>query len=788
MLRAWLKRSKTWFDGNNYRRAQPSRRSCASRRLGLEQFEERILLWGGFPPLIVQLNGMTLQISASSSDSFGHSVRLQQDASNPLTQTDVMDRGAIVATFNNSSFNQISIALGTGNDTIDLGNVLMPSLGISLDGGAGSNTLLTGSETDLWSTSSSITGNNWGNVTFNNIQGLTTGSGPVNLSAASLAGAQTVNGVNVQGLSLNSLAVSNGTAYALSGTTVWEYSSSGATWTAITGKNTCASTLVAANGGLYMLANNGVAYQTVWAYSGSGTSWAALTGTNTSVASLIEANGGLYMLASNGSPYETVWQYSGLGMSWNALTGTNTNAATLVEANGGLYMLATNGAAYETVWQYSGSPMSWTPVTGTNTSALTLASLDGDLFMLGSNNGSTSQIVWQYTGSLMSWNSLTDTNNAAASLVLSDIEPVAGAAYSPVNSPVSGSPFGASGSSSPVYQDVQQGQEGDCWLLSSLAEVAKRYSQDITSMFTYDGTTVENGSTVDIYTVRFYNPNGGAEYFTVDTELPSGGGLYDSPVNGVLWVALAEKAYAEANGAGLVVTSYMGWNYYNAMNGGDPAWALQAITGNPAGDSSVSNLATAWQNGKLLVVGTPPLAANATSLPSINGVNVVPWHCYAVVGYDSYTGVFTLFNPWGVNGCYDVLPNGTWVFCGGKVKGTESQIAAVFSYKSKGSAAIPSVHRASNAVTSAAPGHGEGSVTGDNLPAPTAAVALSPVGVQAPSSVPAVMNQTDLADAVFFPIGGTAQESPTVGSYPAEDDGYTDAQGGELLFGSDSLT
>ena len=122
--------------------------------------------------------------------------------------------------------------------------------------------------------------------------------------------------------------------------------------------------------------------------------------------------------------------------------------------------------------------------------------------------------------------------------------PAADTAYSPV----SGSLFGANG---PSYLDVQQGALGDCWLLASLAEVAARDPSDIRNMFTYDGTTMENGSVVGLYTVRFFDNAGAPEYVTVDTELPSGGGYYDQPVNGVLWVALAEKAYAEANGAGI---------------------------------------------------------------------------------------------------------------------------------------------------------------------------------------------------------------------------------------------
>ena len=100
---------------------------------------------------------------------------------------------------------------------------------------------------------------------------------------------------------------------------------------------------------------------------------------------------------------------------------------------------------------------------------------------------------------------------------------------------------------------------GDCWLIASLAEVAARDPQDIKNMFTYDGTTVDNGATVGLYSVRFFSSNGTAFDVEVDTELPAAGEYYDFVANGlgtqVLWVALAEKAYAEANSVGFVTTS-----------------------------------------------------------------------------------------------------------------------------------------------------------------------------------------------------------------------------------------
>jgi hypothetical protein len=219
--------------------------------------------------------------------------------------------------------------------------------------------------------------------------------------------------------------------------------------------------------------------------------------------------------------------------------------------------------------------------------------------------------------------------------------PTAAVDYSPApaNTPL----FNSGG---PSYLDVRQGAVGDCWLEASLAEVAARDPQDIRNMFTYDGTTVDNGATVGLYTVRFFNTNGVAVYVQVDTELPDGGEYYDHVANDLgtqaLWVALAEKAYAEANSLGYVTTGHEGQDSYGALNNGDPAWALQAITGKSASDYSINptNIAAAWNAGNLIVLwtGNPPSSY------------IVGSHCYAVVGYNaSSSQPFELFNPWGTD-------------------------------------------------------------------------------------------------------------------------------------------
>ncbi len=212
--------------------------------------------------------------------------------------------------------------------------------------------------------------------------------------------------------------------------------------------------------------------------------------------------------------------------------------------------------------------------------------------------------------------------------------PLASGTYTAVN----GSLFGPNG---PSFTDVHQGGVGDCWLMASFAEVAARAPSDIKNMFTYVGTNNENGTIVSLYSVRLYDSKGIAHSVLVDTELPSDGNLYDHPANGVLWVALAEKAYAQANGSRWVTTGNGGSDSYNALNGGSPSWALQAITGKPASYFSInpSNIASALNSGKLVVIDSSSHPASSS---------IVDGHAYAVVACAS-TGTmpFEVYNPWG---------------------------------------------------------------------------------------------------------------------------------------------
>ena len=112
--------------------------------------------------------------------------------------------------------------------------------------------------------------------------------------------------------------------------------------------------------------------------------------------------------------------------------------------------------------------------------------------------------------------------------------------------------------------------------------------------------------------------------------------------NNVLWVDLAEKAYAQLCASG--------WNFrpaanaYAALNTGNASTALPVITGaqessaNPYGSST--SFENAINNGTLLILG---------SYANVNTLGIVSNHDYAVLGYDATSQTFTLMNPWGWN-------------------------------------------------------------------------------------------------------------------------------------------
>ena len=194
------------------------------------------------------------------------------------------------------------------------------------------------------------------------------------------------------------------------------------------------------------------------------------------------------------------------------------------------------------------------------------------------------------------------------------------------------------------YQDVKEGAINDCFLLAGLAETAFRSTSKIESMF------IDNGD--NTFSVRYWQ-NGVADYVTVDKYLPtnsagyfvyaSKGSYYNNSSN-ELWVALAEKAYAQLNESGGIYQDKDNPNSYKGLNsGGYVADAFAQLSGRKVSGTNSLNFTSivdSFNSGQWVGLDT-----KSTGVAS----NLVANHGYALVGYNSLTQKFTLFNPWGIN-------------------------------------------------------------------------------------------------------------------------------------------
>lgn len=195
----------------------------------------------------------------------------------------------------------------------------------------------------------------------------------------------------------------------------------------------------------------------------------------------------------------------------------------------------------------------------------------------------------------------------------------------------------------PQHTDVRQGGVGDCYFVASLAETAFQSPSILAGMF------IDNGD--NTFTVRFFK-GGVPQFVTVDRYLPTGsngysvyasfGARYDNSSN-ELWVALAEKAYAQLNESGWIGQD--GTNSYAGIDIGRPADSMKHITGRSATGYATLNKSqaiAAFQARKLVAFSSKRTDAE---IPAT--LDVVSHHVYALTGYNATTDRFTLYNPWG---------------------------------------------------------------------------------------------------------------------------------------------
>jgi hypothetical protein len=254
--------------------------------------------------------------------------------------------------------------------------------------------------------------------------------------------------------------------------------------------------------------------------------------------------------------------------------------------------------------------------------------------------------------------------------------------------PASGSLYGSSGT--PLDTDIAQGRANDCYFMTALGQIALQSPKTIENMFinNQDGT----------YTVRFFN-NGVADYVTVNNELPiwsdntsnnnmfayagyDQNGQYGQPnyyysSTNVLWVGLAEKAYAQLVAEGWSRADYGYFtSAYPSISVGYADEAMNQITGSTirtnifingtttgtALSTAESQVEAALSKNEFVTLGTPD------SLPN-NGYGAYQgWfntdHDYMILSYSFNAvldqDVFTFVNPYQTGAGSYLVKSVTW--------------------------------------------------------------------------------------------------------------------------------
>ena len=205
--------------------------------------------------------------------------------------------------------------------------------------------------------------------------------------------------------------------------------------------------------------------------------------------------------------------------------------------------------------------------------------------------------------------------------------------------------------------DIDQGSTGSCYFLSALAGTADKKASIIRNMFNDNG----DGT----YSVRFFT-NGQADYVTVDNMMATkADGTYlhadagdgtatDALVadNNELWVALAEKAYAQLNESGRL-NQEEATNRYGRGSAGTEgiSWGLTTdaithITGLNSSWGVASWFSSATSNGVDRVS-----SSELQTLVNSNRVVTAGWggHGRTITGYNATTGQYTIRNPYDQN-------------------------------------------------------------------------------------------------------------------------------------------
>jgi hypothetical protein len=194
--------------------------------------------------------------------------------------------------------------------------------------------------------------------------------------------------------------------------------------------------------------------------------------------------------------------------------------------------------------------------------------------------------------------------------------------------------------------DLHQDGLGDCFLISSIGELALTDPSAIQNMIKVNSNGTETVTLHEDANGKLPVPGYTGAYKTVTetvtnnfSSLSVNSGANQDVVNGVkeIWPQVIEEAVAQLNGG------------YNAIaNGGYPFVAMEELTGvqatwiyQPAGTLTLSMLQGYVKAGDMLTFDTPS---------SPKGYNLVGGHSYMFDGLSTANGgTVTLLNPWGTD-------------------------------------------------------------------------------------------------------------------------------------------
>ena len=236
---------------------------------------------------------------------------------------------------------------------------------------------------------------------------------------------------------------------------------------------------------------------------------------------------------------------------------------------------------------------------------------------------------------------------------------VTSSSYTYPTTPAGGTLYSAT-TGLPSHNDEFQGQVGDCYFISALGMIADQNPQAIKNML------IDNGD--GTFTVRFYtgnydiifNPDGSmsdgfdngtarADYVTVNRYFPvnsagqfayADAGLSYSSTTNSLWIPLLEKAFAEWNETGN--RSGAGPNAYGSLTAGWPGTVDAQVLGYNATDYMTSAAIK-----QVIVSALAARKSVTTATQGGDAYGLYTNHAYGVIGYNSSTDTFALYNPWG---------------------------------------------------------------------------------------------------------------------------------------------